>query len=164
MEEGEAEEAEEEEKERKREKFIGRRRRRRWINQNKRCERCLPSPPTRDLTISSPSAEDRHIVFTDVLFNLIDVENDGKISPAESAVYTDLFFKMTVNDDWGKGQAPERIHDQDHRNQSCLHHTLLAICMVVTVYNIIVDKIIKDLNVPGPCGEGGVGGESREVY
>jgi hypothetical protein len=36
--------------------------------------------------------------------------------------------------------------------------------MVVTVYNIIVDKIIKDLNVPGPCGEGGVGGESREVY
>jgi len=65
-----------------------------------------------------------------------------------------------------RGAWPERIHDQDYRNQICSHHTsytLLAICVVVTVYNIIVDKIIKDLNVRS-LWRGGVGGERREVY
>jgi hypothetical protein len=100
VEEGEAEEAEEEEKERKREKFIGRRRRRRWINQNKRCERCLPPPHE-----TSPSQVLRRrtgISYLRMSYSIsLTWKRNGKISPAESAVYTDLFFKMTVNDDWG---------------------------------------------------------------
>ena len=43
-----------------------------------------------------------HKAFTDALFDFIDVDKDGKIPPAEYAVYTDLSFKMSVDDEGAK--------------------------------------------------------------
>jgi hypothetical protein len=79
--EGEAEEAEEEEKERKRAKFIGRRRRRRWIDQNKRSERCLPPPhETSPFQVLRRRTGISYLRIS-VLFNLIDVEKTEKSPP-----------------------------------------------------------------------------------
>jgi hypothetical protein len=48
------------------------------------------------------------------------VEKDGKISPAENAVYTDLFFKMTLNDDGAKGKLLNILNSLDLDKSGCL--------------------------------------------
>jgi Ca2+-binding EF-hand superfamily protein len=100
--------------------------------------------------------------FTDALFNLIDVDKDGKISPAEYAVYTDLFFKMTVNDDGAKAKLMAIFHSLDLDKSGCLSkdelsafmikiveikvaYTLLTICMIETAYGVVVDKALKEV-------------------
>jgi Ca2+-binding EF-hand superfamily protein len=100
--------------------------------------------------------------FTDALFNVIDVDKDGKISPAEYAVYTDLFFKMTVSDDGAKAKLMAIFNSLDLDKSGCLSkdelsafmikiveikvaYTLLTICMVEAAYGVIVDKAIKEI-------------------
>jgi len=100
--------------------------------------------------------------FTDALFNVIDVDKDGKISPAEYAVYTDLFFKMTVSDDGAKTKLMAIFNSLDLDKSGCLSkdelsafmikiveikvaYTLLTICMVEAAYGVIVDKAIKEI-------------------
>jgi Ca2+-binding EF-hand superfamily protein len=100
--------------------------------------------------------------FTDALFDLIDVDKDGKISPAEYAVYTDLFFEMTVDDDGAKAKLMALFNSLDLDKSGCLSkdelsafmikiieinvaYALLTICMVEAAYGFVVDKAIKQI-------------------
>jgi hypothetical protein len=80
--------------------------------------------------------------FTDALFDFIDVDKDGKITPAEYAVYTDLFFKMTVDDDGAKAKLMAIFSSVDLDKSGCLSKGELSAFMINLVDIIVAYTLL----------------------
>jgi len=99
--------------------------------------------------------------FTDALFTFIDVDADGITKPAEWQVYTDLFFKVSVDDAGAKAKLMAIFNSLDLDKSGCLSkdelstylkkftdvwvaYALLLIAYVEVAVNELADKAIKE--------------------
>jgi hypothetical protein len=79
--------------------------------------------------------------FTDALFDFIDVNKDGKITPAEYAVYTDLFVEMSFDDDGAKAKLMAVFASLDLDKSSCLSKDELS-AFVIKLFEVTVALIL----------------------
>jgi len=101
-------------------------------------------------------------VFSDAIFALLDMNKDGKITPADIVVYTDLFFKMTVDDDGAKGKLMAIFNSLDLDKSGCLSkdelsayllklidisvaYTVLLVAYIELAWNERADTAIKEM-------------------
>ena len=80
-------------------------------------------------------------IFTDALFDFIDMNKDGKITPAEYAVYTDLFVKMSFDDDGAKAKLMAVFASLDLDKSSCLSKNELS-AFVIKLFEVTVALIL----------------------
>ena len=80
-------------------------------------------------------------IFTDALFDFIDMNKDGKITPAEYAVYTDLFVKMSFDDDGAKAKLMAVFASLDLDKSGCLSKDELS-AFVIKLFEVTVALIL----------------------